>query len=359
MASPAFSTAPAPTAAARAAAPVAVIRTAPTFEQVAESVQQAMDLAGWKQFITPGADVALKPNLGWDKLIPGAISAPWLVEAVILAIRDYAGSIYLVESDQVVVNVENALRLTRLDEVCHRHNVTWVNMSKGRFVRIQDPQRLVLRDIHIPEILTRTELITLPLLKTHNKSVVTGAIKNQWGCLDTLRHNFHPVLSEALVDVNTLAQPRFAVMDGTIGLEGDGPKSGRPREMNLVLASGNLAGLDATAARLMGFDPHTIEHLKLAAEHGFGAIPDLDAVVGVPVADAAETFIPAKHNMVSWVELLLRRSPIEWLIFHTPVLKLMAWGARRYYDLWDWRVGRRLRAGLFARTGYAAQWENR
>ena len=128
------------------------------------------------------------------------------------AIRDYVGKIYMVEADQVVVNVEKVFRLTRLNEICARHNVTWVNMSRGDHVRVRDPQRLVLHDVRIPEILTRTELITLPLLKTHNKTTVTGAIKNQWGCLQALRHNFHPVLARALVDVNTLVQPRFAVM---------------------------------------------------------------------------------------------------------------------------------------------------
>ena len=108
-------------------------------------------------------------------------------------------------------------------------------------------------------------MITLPLLKTHNKTTLSGAIKNQWGCLETLRHNFHPVLPEALVDLNTLVRPRFAVMDGTVGLEGDGPKSGRPKEMNVILASANLVGIDSVAAQVMGFDPSAVTHLTLCA----------------------------------------------------------------------------------------------
>jgi hypothetical protein len=96
------------------------------------------------------------------------------------------------------------------DEVCKKNNVEWVNMSRGKFVEITDKSRLVLKHIHIPEILTRTELITIPVMKTHNKTVITGAIKNQWGCLQELRHNFHLVLSEALVDVNAIVRLRFA-----------------------------------------------------------------------------------------------------------------------------------------------------
>lgn len=322
-----------------------------------DDVRRAMELGRWDEFITPGVDVALKPNLGWDKLIPGAISSPWVVEAVIMVIRDYVGKIFLVESDQIVVDVEKVVRLTGLDKVCKRYGVEWVNMSKGVFKRIQDPSRLILKDIFIPEILLRTELVTLPVLKTHNKTVLSGAIKNQWGCLETLRHHFHLVLSEALVDVNQIIQPRFAVMDGTVGLEGDGPKSGRPKEMDIILASGNLVGLDATAARTMGFKPDEIEHLKLCSEHGLGSLADGYEVIGGKVEDLRKFFVPAKHNMVSWFELFLRRSVVRKLIFQTPLLNFFAWGARRYYDIWDLLKGRGIRRRFFKRSKYAEQWK--
>ena len=337
-------------------ATVSLVRTRP--ETIFGDVRQSMELAGWQQFISPGAQVSLKVNLGWDKLIPGAISAPWVVEGVIQTIRDHVDRIYLVESDQVVVNVENALRKTGLDKVCRKYDVEWVNMSLGKFVRVQNHDRLVLKDVYIPEILARTEVITLPLMKTHNKSTITGAIKNQWGCLQTLRHNFHLVLSQALVDINTIVRPRFAVMDGTIALEGNGPKSGQPRETNLVLASGDLVALDAVAAQVMGFDPVQIEHLELCARHGLG-IADCEhiTVIGERIEDVREHFIPAKHNAVSWLEMALRQSFIRWLAFDTLLFALFCWGARRYYDLWDISVGRNLRNEVLRSSGYSPQWQ--
>jgi uncharacterized protein (DUF362 family) len=288
---------------------VSVLR-APAY-LVLKSVHQAMEMANWRTFITQGADVALKVNLGWDVFLPGAVSAPWVVEGVIQTIQDYVGHIFLVESNQVVVDVEKALRQTHLDEVCRQYGVEWVNMSLGSFVEINDESRLVLKRIHIPEILTRTELITIAVMKTHNKTVITGAIKNQWGCLQSLRHNFHLVLSEALVDVNTIVKPRFAVMDATICLEANGPKSGRPKEVGLVLASGDFVALDAVTARVMGFDPLNIHHIQLCSQHGLGtADPSSIEVLGERVEDVKTTFIPAKHNAVSWLELTLRRSSI-------------------------------------------------
>ncbi len=316
-----------------------------------------MELAHWKQFVSPKAEISLKVNLGWDKLIPGAVSAPGVVEGVIRTIREYVGRIYLVESDQVVVDVEVALRQTGLDRVCKEYDVEWVNMSRGRFVHVQNAERLVLKDIYLPEILTRTEVITLPLMKTHNKTVLSGAIKNQWGCLQTLRHAFHLVLSQALVDVNAIIRPRFAVMDGTIALEGNGPKSGRPKEMNLILASSDLVALDTIAAEVMGFDPDQVEHLQLCAHHGLGTAERKKIVVmGERPEDVKTQFTPARHNPVSWLELALRRSLMRRLVFDTPLFVLFCWGARRYYDLWDICVGRKLRQEVLRSSGYAAQW---
>lgn len=337
------------------AAPVALLATAPDRERVLADVGAAMELARWRDHLPAGEPVSLKPNLGWDKLIPGAISAPWVVEGVIRTIRDHVGRIYLVEADQVVLRSEHGLAVSGLGRLCERYGVTYVNMSRGPMVPVRDPARTVLADVCLPEILTRTRLVTLPVMKTHNKTTITGALKNQWGCLETLRHHFHLVLADAIADVNALVKPRFAVMDGTVGLEGDGPKSGIPRAAGVVLAGADPVAVDATAARFMGFDPYAIEHLVRCAEVGLGGLDPV--VVGEPGLRAERPFTPATHNAVSWLELVLRRSTMRRLAFHSPVFPVLCWGARRYYDLWDLVIGRARRRAFFASSPWAAQWQ--
>ncbi len=326
-------------------------------DRVVEIVEQTMLHANWKDYITKGADVALKVNLGWGKFIPGAISAPWVVEGVINAIQRYVGKIYMVESDQVVVDVEKAFNISQLDRICEKYGVTWINMSKGEFVRISDNSRLVLKDIFIPEILTRTELITIPVMKTHNKTTITGSIKNQWGCLQTLRHNFHPVLSEALVDINKHLNPKFSVMDATICLEGNGPKSGIPKELGYVLASADIVALDTLAALIMGFNPMQINHIQLCAQHGLG-ISDISKVqvIGENYQELISPFQSANHNAVSWLEIILRNSFLLQLIFSTPIFRIFCWGAQRYYDLWDLMIGKKLRVDILRNSPYSKQW---
>lgn len=337
-----------------AAAPVVILPTAPERERVFADVRRAMEMARWRDHLPAGEPVALKPNLGWDKLIPGAISAPWVVEGVIRTLRGHVGEIYVVEADQVVLDAAKGLAISGLGRVCAAYGVPYVNMSRERMVPVRDPARTVLRDVRLPEILTRTRLVTLPVMKTHNKTTITGSLKNQWGCLETLRHHFHLVLADAIADVNALVKPRFAVMDGTVGLEGDGPKSGIPREAGVVLAGADPVGVDATAARFMGYDPHAIEHLVRCAEIGLGVLDP--PVEGAPELRAPRPFTPASHNAVSWLELVLRRSTMRRLAFHSPLFPLLCWGARRWYDLWDLAVGRARRRSFFRTSPWAPQW---
>jgi uncharacterized protein (DUF362 family) len=326
---------------------------------VQASVRKAMELARWKEFITPGAAVSLKPNLGWDLFLPGAVTAPWVVDGVIETIKDYVGEIFVVESDQVVVDVEKALRQTRIDEVCARHNVAWVNMTNSEFRTVDTPDGAAFEEIRIPEILLRTEVITIPTIKTHNKTVITGALKNQWGCLPKLRHNYHLVLDDALADINAAIKPRFAVMDATVGLEGNSPKSGEPRVVDRVLASGDCVAMDAVVAKILGFEPAQVQHVQKCHRRGLGeARLDRVDVVGDDDLSLNLNFRPAHHNLVSWVELVLRKSFMKWLFFDTPIFPVCCWGARMWYYGWYYGGrGKRMRDRIIRETRYGDQWK--
>ena len=339
---------------------VRVPAAAPACEDVVERVRHAMELAQWRDYIPRGAEVALKPNLGWDLFLPGATTSPWLLEGVVRAIRDWVGTIYVVESDQVVVDVEKAFHLNRIDRVCRDYDLTWVNMTRTEMRTVPLPNGRVLKELQVPEILLRTKLVTVPVMKTHNKTVITGAIKNQWGCLPMFRHNYHLVLDAALADINTVARPCFAVMDATIGLEGNSPKSGIPKVVNRVLASGDAVALDAVAAKLMGFDPAQIGHLAECVAAGLGTA-DLEHITTLGDDDLSLNlhFIPAHHNMVSWFELVLRRrASLRRLFFDTPLFRLCCNATLVYYAMWYslLGIGRGRRDRILA-TAYGAQWK--
>jgi len=326
-------------------------------DSVLSAVAEAMELAGVLERVKPGAEVCVKPNLGFDLFYPGAVTSPWVLEGVILGLKELAGSIFIVESDQVLVNIEKSFHRSGMDRLVKKYGVEFVNMSKGRFVDVpvQNPRHL--KTIRVPEILLDKVLVTVPVMKTHDKTEVSGAIKNQWGCLDVLRHNYHLVVNEVLSDIHKVLKPAFAVCDATIALEGDGPKTGRPREVNRVLASSDIVALDAVMARIMGFDPEKIVHLQMLAEDGIGRLRDYE-LVGEDIKELNLGFACARHNAVSKLELAFRRSFLHKLVFETPVLDLMCFGAGIYYLIWyHLGPGARIRDRIIRETMYGGQWK--
>jgi uncharacterized protein (DUF362 family) len=296
-----------------------------------------------------GAAVALKVNLGWDLFIPGSITSPLVAEALILEMRGHVGRLCMIEADQVLEDVEKAFARSGMAAVCRRTGVEWVNMSRCGGETLSAPENKVLRSITVPRVLREAVLVTMPVMKTHAKTRISGALKNQWGCLPQMRHEYHLVLDEALADLNAVIRPAFALMDATVGLEGNGPKSGRPRVTDRILCSADPVALDTIQAISMGIDPTTVAHLATCAARGIGTSDRRSIEVrGPSPEDEGVHYLPARHNPVSLVETLLRRSWLKKLFFDTPIFRICLVGAKLYYRIWTalkaqacWRAVRR------------------
>jgi uncharacterized protein (DUF362 family) len=338
---------------------VPVVAVEPVEGDVRSAVRRALAAADWKRHVARDANVCLKVNLGWDLFIPGSITSPLVAEAVILEIRDHVGKIRVIEADQVLENVERAFHDSGMADVCRRTGVEWVNLSRSPYDTLDLPHNRVLRHVEIPRILRDTTLITLPVMKTHAKTRITGALKkNQWGCLNEMRHEHHLVLDDALADLNSIVRPALALMDGTVGLEGNGPKSGRPRVADRILCSADPVALDTVQAISMRIDPGTIVHLARCAERGIGTNdPSRIRIVGLDPNRDPVPFLPARHNAVSSVETLLRGSFAKWLFFDTPLFRICLLGAKAYYHAWTWARAGRIWREARAHPVYGPQWK--
>ena len=312
-----------------------IVAVEPVDRDPRRAVRRALEAAEWTRFVPRGADVALKVNLGWDLFIPGSITSPLIAEALILEIREHVGRICMVEADQVLEDVDRAFRRSGMAEVCRRTGVEWVNMSRLPTYTVERPDNKILRRVEVPEILRDSLLLTLPVMKTHAKTGITGALKNQWGCLSKMRHEYHLVLDDALADLNSIVRPALSFMDATVGLEGNGPKSGSPKIVDRVLCSGDPVALDTIQALTMGLDPGEFPHLARCAARGIGTNVRAEIEVrGLAPEDHVVQFDPARHNAVSVVETLLRQSFAKRLFFNTPLFHLCLLGAKNYYRLW-------------------------
>ena len=346
-----------PRTSARSNAPLAIVALEPVAGDVRGALRRALESVEWRRLLPRGEPVALKVNLGWDLFIPGSITSPLFVEELILALRDHVGPICLVEADQVLEDVERAFAKSGMAEVCRRTGARWVNMSLGATVAVDAPGNTVLKRIEVPAILREARLVTVPVMKTHAKTRLSGALKNQWGCLSKMRHSWHLVLDDALADLNHVLRPVLSVMDGTVALEGNGPKSGRAVVADRVLASADPVALDTIQAICMGIDPATVGHLARCAERGIGTNDRARIEVrGIVPEDNVIVFSGARHNAVSALETLLRRSALKRLFFDTPLFGACLLGAKVYYRLWtalyagaEWRR-------ILSHPLYGAQW---
>ena len=113
--------------------------------------------------------------------------------------------------------------------------------------------------------------ISVAIPKTHYLTQITGSLKNQFGLLPRRdQAAYHPDIDDVIVDINSIVCPNLCIFDARVGVERwNGPKT---HPMGLLVIGNNVVSTDAIMSRIMGFDPNTITHIRLANESGLGGL---------------------------------------------------------------------------------------
>jgi len=326
------------------------------------AVQEAMELARWREYVK-GKDIFLKVNLLSDQLVPGQCTSPWIVEGVVKELMKGKFTIYIGDANVATSKqVERAAKFWGISTICKKYEIKFVNLSNQSLITI-DIGGKIFREIGIPEILLDVDgIITLPVIKTHNVTGMTCSLKNQWGCIPSFRHQYHLVADQCIADINKFLNVVFVVADGTVCMEGNGPRVGIPKIMNSVFASHDRVAMDCVACDLMEIDPKTIGMIQRAKEMSVG---ETDVEI---VGDKLETsrFKPpnlSEHPIVN-LELKLRKVPIiNYLLFKTPLFKAPAYIASKYNSFWWYnKKGKQYTEELIQnnplyRNEFAERWE--
>jgi hypothetical protein len=186
-------------------------------------------------------------------------------------------------------------------------------------------------------------------------------MKNAFGgLLNTRRHYTHSAIHQTLVDLLAIQKEIhtgiFTVMDGTFCGNGPGPRTMDPVEKGLILASPDCVAIDAVSAKIMGFDPMSIDYIRLAHEDGLGVgrIDEIE-VLGENISEMNFHF-SVGNNLASRFGKLFWFSPlkkIQRLFFCTPLLYLFIFGSHFYHDMIWWPfVGKRRMARLQVETDW-------
>src|SRR5579862_8208498 len=129
------------------------------------------------------------------------------------------------------------------------------------------------REIYLPNTALRADLIvSLAKMKTHHWAGATLAMKNFFGLVPGCvygwpKNELHQVgIDRSIVELNRIFRRSFAIVDGVIGMEGNGPIQGLPKPTGVLVMGSDLPAVDATCCRIMGIDPERIDYLEMASD---------------------------------------------------------------------------------------------
>ncbi|MFC2013177.1 DUF362 domain-containing protein [Chloroflexota bacterium] len=275
--------------------------------QVLESVEAGINLLGGiTRYVQAGERIVIKPNVligsNPDKCVcthPAVFRAVGIILNRAKVISSYG------DSSGFGKGKTNARR-AGLKPVADELGITLADFDRGRPVTHNEAllnKRFVLAN----GVLESDGLISLSKLKTHGLTRFTGAVKNQFGCIPGLKKSqFHVRIANPLdfatmlVDLNMLIKPRLYIMDGIMAMEGNGPRTGNPKKLGVLLFSSDPVALDAIACKIIDLNPEYVPTAKPGERAGLGTYHYQNIeVVGKPVASLIDrSFKVVRHPVM-------------------------------------------------------------
>lgn len=245
-------------------------------DRVQDAVRKAADLlGGMGAFVKPGDRVLIKPNLLKAALPDDAVTThPEVLRAIIRLVRQ-AGAEALVGDSPGLGELRRVCEKSGIMDVIEEEGAAIAEMSevvqvknRGQFHRFEIARAVLEADA----------VINVPKFKTHGMMTLTGAVKNLFGCIPGRRKaQWHlnagvnrDAFARMLVELCGLIKPCLTVMDAIVGMEGNGPGSGDPRQLGLVLAGGDPVAIDVVCGTLVRADPALLSIIRAAAGIGIG-----------------------------------------------------------------------------------------
>lgn len=217
-----------------------------------------------------GKTVLLKPNfVGYDPL--GVVNTH---PAVVAAARE---SFLKLGSAQVLIgdgpamdrDTEAIIESVRLRDYVGPIKRTFVDLNLDDVERVTLKTRASrLAELYLPKTALRADfVVSMPKLKTHHWAGVTLSLKNMFGivpggCYGWPKNVLHWAgIDNSILDINAALRPDFAIVDGILGMEGNGPIQGVPKRANVLVFGNDPVAVDATCCRIMGLLPEKIKYL--------------------------------------------------------------------------------------------------
>lgn len=269
---------------------------------------------GLENLIRPKSHVFVKINHLSPPSPPekAIVTHPAFTREVLLLLKQL--DVAITVGDDIQSKEEDGFLLSGYRQICNEVGVRLLNLKEAGFKEVSCRGKLLKKVFISPLVLEADFILNLPKLKTHSFTVFTGAVKNMFGVIPHgFRHRYHrefiknDVFSQMLVDIFSCVPPHLTVMDGIVAMEGEGPSTGNPKNVGVIIASEDAVAVDAVASKITGFNPMNIYSTQDAHERGLGIgrIEDIE-IVGENIQDVEVRDF--KHSAVA-IGLFRRKLP--------------------------------------------------
>ncbi len=252
-------------------------------QKIEKNIREGFDLLGGdsyiRKLIPENSKVLLKPNmLVSDSKDSIVITNYKFFEAVIRVIKDYSNNIWFGDSPGFGDSKKAAEKSGMMD-IANKYGVKFDPFKES--VDVFQEESILCKSWNVAKVAYDADVvISLPKFKTHGMAFFTGAVKNQFGCVPgTQKATWHTRMPNAhnfckmLLDLNSVVKTNFAIMDGIVAMEGNGPKNGTPYNLNTIIMGESLTAIDSVAVNMIGYeDPLEIPVLKEAYDSKWGAV---------------------------------------------------------------------------------------
>jgi uncharacterized protein (DUF362 family) len=258
------------------------------------AIKESLRLIGdLEKVIAPGNRVLLKPNVLSIRPPEDAVTThPAIVSAMCELVSEVGGIPIIGEGSGIVgptsTTTSRAFKASGIENVAFSCGVELINFETYGYTEVDIPGAKQFSRLHISKaVLEANVIISLPKLKTHELTLYTGAVKNFFGTIPQKNRKQAHFLEdrnrfgETVIDIYSIVKPHLVVMDGVVGMEGNGPSNGVPISAGVIMASYDCVALDIVASKLIGIDPLKVPTNKAAISRGFGT--ENPEIVGIPL----------------------------------------------------------------------------
>lgn len=250
-------------------------------DQVKRAMEKLLnDIQGF-DWLRPGMTVAIKTNLVSAAAPEKAVVTHPVVLAVLTELLKERGADVVIGDSPgglfTTGALEHTYRLSGLEMAEHAGAKLNLDVSSQE---VQHPQGKVLHSFTCTSWLLKADaIIDCCKLKTHGMMAMSANVKNMFGVIPgTMKPEYHfrfpkhEDFADMLVDLNTCLQPKLYLTDAIVGMEGNGPTSGTPRQIGALLASKDPYGLDLLCAHLIGLSPEQVPTIMAAVRRGLSGL---------------------------------------------------------------------------------------